>query len=378
MDRDGITAEVAARLVAGQFPQWAGLPVVPVGLGGWDNIMFRLGGELSVRLPSGPDYAAQVAKEHRWLPVLAGQLPLPVPEPVALGQPTAGFPWPWSVYRWIEGEPACLGQVTDLTGFAADLARFLAALYAIDASGGPPPGRHNWFRGGSPSIWDEQTRTCIDRLAADIDARAARQVWDSALASPWRHPPVWVHGDITASNLLLADGALHAVIDFGCTAVGDPACDLVMAWTFFPAQAAATFRRGLPADEATWARARGWALWKALITLGGQQGHDGGRAAARQFGWRYSPRQVISRVIADDAACALQANLSALQARLKGGQGHQEQAQRPPGRRELDPVDREVAPPCRLPVRWHRLGVPGQDHLVERFLPPVGDDVYRR
>ncbi len=301
MDRDEITAEVAARLVAGQFPQWAGLPVVPVGLGGWDNITFRLGGELSVRLPSGRDYAAQVAKEHQWLPVLAGQLPLPVPEPVALGQPTAGFPWPWSVYRWIEGEPACLGQVTDLTGFAADLARFLAALYAIDASGGPPPGRHNWFRGGSLSTWDEQTRTCIDRLAADIDAQAARQVWDSALASPWRQPPVWVHGDITASNLLLAGGVLHAVIDFGCAAVGDPACDLVMAWTFFPDRAAATFRRGLPADEATWARARGWALWKALITLSGGQGHDGDRAAARRFGWRYSPHQVIRRIIADDA-----------------------------------------------------------------------------
>lgn len=296
MDRDEITAEVAARLVAGQFPQWAGLPVVPVGLGGWDNITFRLGGELSVRLPSGPDYAAQVAKEHRWLPVLAGQLPLPVPEPVALGQPAAGFPWPWSVYRWIEGEPACLGQVTDLTGFAADLAGFLAALYAIDASGGPPPGRHNWFRGGSLSTWDEQTRTCIDRLAADIDAQAARQVWDSALASPWRQPPMWVHGDITASNLLLANGALHAVIDFGCAAVGDPACDLVMAWTFFPGGAGAVFRRGLPADEATWARARGWALWKALITLGG---NDGGRAAARQFGWRYRPHQVIRRIIAD-------------------------------------------------------------------------------
>jgi aminoglycoside phosphotransferase (APT) family kinase protein len=299
MDRDQITAALAARLVAAQFPQWAGLPVVPVVLNGWDNTTFRLGGELSVRLPSGQDYAAQVAKEHRWLPVLSGQLPLPVPEPVALGRPAAGFPWPWSVYRWIEGEPASLGQVTDLADFAADLAGFLTALYAIDASGGPPPGRHNWFRGGALSTWDEQTRTCVDRLAADIDARAALEVWDSALASSWRQPPVWVHGDMAPSNLLLADGALHAVIDFGCAAVGDPACDLVMAWTFFPAQAAASFRRGLAADEATWTRARGWALWKALITLGGRHGGDGGQAEARRFGWRYSPRQVISRVIAE-------------------------------------------------------------------------------
>ena len=148
MDRDQITAEVAARLVAGQFPQWAGLPVVPVGLNGWDNITFRLGGDLSIRLPSGQDYAAQVAKEHRWLPILAGQLPAPIPEPVALGQPAAGFPWPWSVYRWIEGEPAGVNRITSLTGFAADLARFLGALYAIDASDGPPPGPHSFFRGG--------------------------------------------------------------------------------------------------------------------------------------------------------------------------------------------------------------------------------------
>ncbi|HJZ01060.1 MAG TPA: aminoglycoside phosphotransferase family protein [Streptosporangiaceae bacterium] len=302
MDRDEITAQVAARLVAGQFPQWAGLPVVPVGLNGWDNTTFGLGGELSVRLPSGEDYVPQVSKEHRWLPVLAGRLPLPGPEPVALGRPAAGFPWPWSVYRWIEGEPACLGRVADLTAFAADLAGFLAALYAIDAGGGPPPGLHSAFRGGPLMTWDEQARTSIDLLAEDIDARAAIGVWEAALASPWQQRPVWVHGDVAASNLLLSGGALHAVIDFGCAAAGDPACDLVMAWTFFPGQAAAVFRRRLPFGEATWARARGWALWKALVTLSGaKHGGDGGQAAARRFGWRYSPRQIIGRVIADHA-----------------------------------------------------------------------------
>jgi aminoglycoside phosphotransferase (APT) family kinase protein len=184
MDRDEITAEVAARLVAGQFPQWAGLPVVPVGLNGWDNTTFRLGGEFSVRLPSGEDDVPQVSKEHRRLPVLAGQLPLPIPEPVALGRRAAGFPWPWSVYRWIQGEPACRGQIADLAGFAADLAGFLAALYGVDASGGPPPGLHSAFRGGPLTTWDGQTRTAIDLLARDIDARAAIGVWERALASP--------------------------------------------------------------------------------------------------------------------------------------------------------------------------------------------------
>ncbi len=176
--------------------------------------------------------------------MLAGQLPLPIPEPVALGRPAAGFPWPWSVYRWIEGEPACRGQIADLAAFAADLAGFLAALYGIDASDGPPPALHSAFRGGSLTTWNEQTRTAIDLLAQDIDARAAIGVWETALASPWQQPPVWVHGDVSASNLLLNGGALHAVIDFGCAAVGDPACDLVMAWTFFPGPAAAVFRRG--------------------------------------------------------------------------------------------------------------------------------------
>jgi aminoglycoside phosphotransferase (APT) family kinase protein len=305
MNRGEITAEVAARLVAGQFPQWADLPVAPVGLNGWDNTTFRLGHKLCVRLPSADGYVAQVDKEHRWLPVLARHLPLPIPEPVAKGRPGDGFPRPWSIYRWIEGEPACAGRIADLTLFAADLAGFLAALYAIDPSGGPPPGLHSAFRGGPLTTWDEQTRESIRLLADDIDAKAATTVWNTALTSTWGQAPRWVHGDVTASNLLVAGGALHAVIDFGCAAVGDPACDLVMAWTFFTSHSATVFRRGLPFDAATWARARGWALWKALVTIGGEkQEGDDAQAAARRFGWRHSPRQIIDLVIADHARSA--------------------------------------------------------------------------
>jgi aminoglycoside phosphotransferase (APT) family kinase protein len=305
VNKDEITAKVAARLVAAQFPQWAGLPVTPVTLDGWDNTTFRLGDELSIRLPSADRYAAQVAKEHRWLPVLARQLPLPIPEPVAMGRPGDGFPRPWSVYRWIAGEPARADQVADPAGFASVLAGFLAALQAIDASDGPPAGAHNFFRGGPLATWDEQTRPLIRLTADDIDARAATSVWDTALASTWEQAPVWVHGDVTASNLLVVDGALHAVIDFGCTAVGDPACDLVMEWTFFTGNSAAAFRRGLPLDEATRARGRGWALRKALATIGQERkGLGDAQAAARQFGWRHSPRQVIGLVIADHARSA--------------------------------------------------------------------------
>jgi aminoglycoside phosphotransferase (APT) family kinase protein len=300
VNKDEITADVAARLVAVQFPQWEGLPVTPVALDGWDNTTFRLGDELSVRLPSADRYIAQVAKEHRWLPALARHLPLPIPEPVAMGRPGDGFPRPWSVYRWIAGDPASTGEVAGPARFASALAGFLAALQAIDASDGPPAGAHSFFRGGPLATLDEQTRQLIRLAAGDIDAPAATSVWDTALDGTWEQAPVWVHGDVTASNLLVAGGALHAVIDFGCAAVGDPACDLVMAWTFFTGDSAAAFRRGLPLDEATWARGRGWALWKALATIGEEkEGGGDAQAAARRFGWRHSPHDIIGMVIAD-------------------------------------------------------------------------------
>jgi aminoglycoside phosphotransferase (APT) family kinase protein len=300
MEKGEITAAVVARLVAEQFPQWADLPVERVAVDGWDNTTFRLGDALSVRLPSADGYVAQVDKEHRWLPVLARHLPLLIPEPVALGQPRAGFPRPWSIYRWIDGGPAGLEPVADLTGFAADLAGFLAALYAVDASDGPSPGWHNFFRGGSLEAYDADSRRSIELLADDIDAEAATEAWDAALASVWDRPPVWVHGDVSPSNLLVVDGVLRAVIDFGCAGVGDPACDLVMAWTFFSGESGDEFRRRLPFDDATWARARGWALWKALITIVREnEGGEYALAAARRFGWRHSPREVVDLVVSD-------------------------------------------------------------------------------
>jgi aminoglycoside phosphotransferase (APT) family kinase protein len=303
--RDTITADVVARLVAAQFPQWAGLPVVPVTINGWDNTTFRLGDELSVRLPSADRYIAQIAKEHRWLPILAPSLPLPIPVPVAMGRPSDEFPRPWSVYRWIAGEPASAESVADPVTFASSLAGFLAALQAIDADG-PPAGEHNFFRGGPLATYDQQTRQLLRLAAGDIDISAATMVWDAALASGWERSPVWVHGDVTGSNLLAVDGALHAVIDFGGLAVGDPACDLVMEWTFFTGDSAVAFRRGLDLDEATWTRGRGWALWKALLMIGEEigaerEGRGSGHDAARRFGWRHTPRQIVDLVIADHA-----------------------------------------------------------------------------
>ena len=265
--RADIDADLARRLVAAQFPEWAHLSLTPVEPGGWDNRVFRLGDGMSVRLPSAESYSAQVAKEHRWLPVLAPLLPLTIPAPLAMGAPADGYPWHWSVHRWIEGEAAAAGTIGDLTQFATALARFLAALQRVDPAGGPPPGRGNFFRGASPSVYDGETREALASLDGRIDAEAAGAVWEAAIASSWQGPPVWFHGDVDASNLLVTEGRLSAVIDFGISGVGDPACDLVIAWTLLSGESREAFRAGLPLDGATWARGRGWALWKALIML---------------------------------------------------------------------------------------------------------------
>lgn len=300
--RAEITRDVVSCLISAQFPQWADLEIRPVVLDGWDNTTFRLGDHMSVRLPSNKMYEPQIDKEHRWLPWLAARLPLPIPEPIARGVPGCGFPTAWSVYRWLEGEPAALVGIGDLDRFADDLGAFLVALQQIDPHGGPPAGAHSFNRGGSLHPWDEQTRAIIDQLADDIDATGARDVWDAALSAPWAGSDVWVHGDVTGSNLLVSSDRLCAVIDFGCSAVGDPACDLTPTWTMFEGSSRDIFRERLESlDRGTWARARGWALWKALIDIPGRPVDDPGRTGAR-FGWRWDSHGVIRQVIADHLA----------------------------------------------------------------------------
>lgn len=266
-DRVRVDAALVRHLVARQFPRWAGLPVRPVELDGWDNTTFRLGEDMSVRLPSAEGYVPQVEKEQWWLPKLAPLLPLPIPVPLAKGEPGEGYPYPWSIYRWIEGETATVGRIDDMNEFATKLADFLTALYQIDPADGPPPGRRNFFRGGPLTVYDAETRRALAALEGRGDADAAGAVWEAALAARWHGPPVWFHGDIAAGNLLVRDGRLGAVIDFGTSGVGDPSCDLAIAWTLFRDESRGAFRAALPVDEATWARGRGWALWKALITL---------------------------------------------------------------------------------------------------------------
>lgn len=267
-----IDAALAANLIAEQFPRWANLPVREPDVQGWDNRTYRLGDELSIRLPSAAGYVPQVEKEQRWLPLLAPQLPLPIARPVAMGRPSALFPWPWSVYGWIDGSVASRDRIDDLSAFATDLAAFLVALRRADTAGAPLAGPDNFHRGGDLAVYDREAREAIEVLGDHIDAAGALATWDAALAAEWHGDPGWVHGDIAAGNLLVKHGRLAAVIDFGNSAVGDPACDLAIAWTFLSGESRQLYRERFAADDAMWARGRGWALWKALITVAAGKG----------------------------------------------------------------------------------------------------------
>ncbi|WP_299321525.1 aminoglycoside phosphotransferase family protein [Parasphingopyxis sp.] len=292
-DTPNIDAGLVRRLIAAQFPQWADLAVTPILPGGWDNRSFRLGDDMVVRLPSAQRYAPQVEKEQYWLPKLARELPVAIPSPLAKGEPGIGYPWHWSIYGWLDGETAQADRIADPERFAISLAEFLNALQQIDGTDGPPPGAHNFHRGGPLTAYDAETRTALADLDGKIDSRAAIAIWEAARATSWTGAPRWLHGDFAPSNLLVKDGALSAVIDFGCCGGGDPACDLAIGWTFFEADTRRAFRAAIDIDDATWLRGGGWALWKAAIVLAGRPGTN---AAERD-----RSETTLRRLLADDA-----------------------------------------------------------------------------
>lgn len=264
----GIDESLVRRLLATQFPHWADLPLTPVPSAGTDNALYRLGSDMVVRLPRIGWAVGQVEKEQRWLPQLAPHLPLAIPAPLAKGVPGEGFPWHWSVYRWLAGENATLEQLADVQETAVTLAHFIIALQQIDPTGGPPPGEHNSGRGVPLAARNKQTRQAIAAVDGIIDTMVATAAWEAALeATAWSGPPVWLHGDLQSGNLLAVDGVLTAVIDFGCLGVGDPACDLMVAWNLFSGEGREAFRTALAVDDATWARGCGWALSVGLIAL---------------------------------------------------------------------------------------------------------------
>ncbi|HWA90174.1 MAG TPA: aminoglycoside phosphotransferase family protein [Rhizomicrobium sp.] len=237
------------RLIAGQFPQWTLLSLEMVRSSGTDNALFRLGSDMVVRLPRIDSAAKLIAKECRVLPMLAPHLPVAVPLPLGLGAPAEGYPYPWSVYRWLEGTNPKEGEAV------AGLIDFVAALHRIDVKDAPRSPR------GTPlALRDAATREALATLGIAPD------IWDDALAVP-AGPDTWIHGDLMPGNLLVADGRLTAVVDFGLCGLGDPACDLIAAWNLLGADARAAFRDALAVDDAMWARGRGWALSVAAIQL---------------------------------------------------------------------------------------------------------------
>lgn len=270
MHADEVDTDVALvrRLLAEQFPQWADLPIEPVRPFGTDNANYRLGEDMLVRLPRRERTTRTLKKERRWLPRLAPLLPLAVPLPLAEGMPAEGYPFVWSVYTWLKGENATNERIAELDRLATDLAQFIAALQRIDPLDGPSPGEHNFFRGEPLAGRDAETRAASASLDGEIDVDAVTAAWEEALRAPeWQRPPVWIHGDLDSRNLLVEDGRLSAVIDFGSAGVGDPACDVMVAWKLLSADTRDIFRTALSIDDATWARSRGWAVSQALMAL---------------------------------------------------------------------------------------------------------------
>jgi aminoglycoside phosphotransferase (APT) family kinase protein len=255
------------RLLRAQFPQWAELPLRLVKTAGTDHVIYRLGDGECVRLPRIDWAVAQAQKEAAWLPRLAPQLPLEIPVPLAMGAPSDEYPWPWSIGPWIAGTDAHAAVPVDLVETAERLAQFIVSLRAIDAAGAPDSAQLG-LRGASLSTRDDATRRALAQLHGMVDTKRATALWNESLAAPqWRGSAAWHHGDLLPGNLILRDGRLVGVIDFGFLGAGDPACDLMCAWALFWGDSRDVLRRTVRVDDATWTRARGHALAQAAMYI---------------------------------------------------------------------------------------------------------------
>lgn len=251
------------RLLEDQLPHWAQLPIRSVRSPGTVNALYRLGDTMVVRLPRHERWIEDIDLLHRWLPFLKPQLPIAIPAPLAKGDPGHDYPFRWSVYSWIDGATPPLDGTADSQDLATDLAGFISALHNLDPTDAPAA-----ERGGPVSERDDRTRRAIASLEGRIDSDAVTAAWEASLAAEdWNGSPVWIHGDLLPSNVLVDRGRLSGVIDFGGIGVGDPACDLLAAWSLLSARSRTVFRATVGADAATWLRGRGWALSIALIIL---------------------------------------------------------------------------------------------------------------
>jgi aminoglycoside phosphotransferase (APT) family kinase protein len=284
-----IDAGLVGRLVAAQFPELRDLPVRAVRPTGTVNAIYRLGDHLYARLPRVQHWAGDLENEWRWLPVLGPRLSLVVPQPVAKGRPGSSYPFPWAIYRWIDGRPYADELVDDEGQAAEDLARFMAELRRVDPAGASRAGR------APLRELDAVTREAIASARELIDGDAATAAWEHALQAPaWSGPPVWIHSDLLRANLLVRGGRLRAVIDFGAAGAGDPAADVIAAWSVFGPAGRAVFRRALGVDDGTWERARGYALHQAALIIPYYAETNPGFAA--------SARRTVEQVLADIGA----------------------------------------------------------------------------
>lgn len=266
-DEVDIDASLVTRLLAEQFPRWAGLPVRVVESSGTDNVTFRVGDELAVRLPRTEWAQGQVEMDLTWMPRLAPCVPLAIPQPLELGVPGADYPFSWGVYRWLDGEPYEASLVDPVVA-ARDLAEFVHDLQTVDTAGAPVPPDDPFARGTALAPRDELFREALDQLRDDFDTSQLLAAWERSLTADTRTgPPKWIHGDLMPGNLLVADGKLSAVIDFGTARAADPAADLLAAWYTFDGDSRQAFREAMKVDDDTWIRARGWALSLTIIAI---------------------------------------------------------------------------------------------------------------
>ncbi|MEU6252431.1 aminoglycoside phosphotransferase family protein [Streptomyces sp. NPDC047043] len=295
MNDTEIDEALVRSLLHEQHPDLAGLGLRRVA-SGWDNQLWRLGQELAVRLPRTERAPTLLRKEHRWLPVLAPRLPLPVPTPVRVGEPSPRFPGPWNIARWVPGEPADRTPISDGRRAADTLAGFLRALH-IPAPPEAPAGGDR----GVPlrTLADGFART-LQSVAARVAVADIQRIWDEAVAAPdWQGPPLWLHGDLHPANVVVGDGTLSGVIDFGDLCAGDPATDLAAAWVLLPAGAAAGFFEAYGCtDEATLRRARGWAVLRGLSLAGIGQAWERGLPGGQRT-WGPAGRAALERVLTD-------------------------------------------------------------------------------
>ncbi len=261
-DEISINKELVSRLIKAQFPQWADLSIEKVNSAGTDNVIFRLGKEMAIRLPRTISAASNIYKEWKWLPILAQQVSLSIPTPISRGIQTKDYPCPWLIYKWLDGKNGTESEF-DLNNAAITLGNFIKDLQKVDTSNAPFS-----QRGGPLSKLDNEVQEALKNLNGIIDADKAKSAWEKALSAPvYTGNPVWIHSDLHAGNILVNHGKITAVIDFGMAGIGDPACDMMAAWTLLSKETRNKFKEIINVDDATWERGKGWALSFGLIAL---------------------------------------------------------------------------------------------------------------